>query len=191
MYVGEPITMIYSWLVVACWAVFFIYWLAAGLGSKRTAGSYSRQLLVRAIVVAVVLLLVRSRPADINVRAIVLPPALRMLGVLVCAAGVAFAIWARRHLGKSWGMPMSVHEAPELVATGPYARLRHPIYSGIILALVGNALALSLWWFVAVVAALIRFGYAARKEETTMIATFPRDYVAYRTRTKMIIPGIL
>jgi protein-S-isoprenylcysteine O-methyltransferase Ste14 len=182
--------MIYSRLIAACWAVFLLYWLIKGLGSKRTAKSYGRQMLLRAVIAAAVLLFVRSRPADINVHSIVLSPAVRMLGVFICAAGIAFAIWARRWLGKNWGMPMSVHEAPELITSGPYARVRHPIYTGVIIALTGTALALSLWWFVAAVAALLYFGYAARKEESTMIATFPGEYAAYRRRTKMIIPGV-
>jgi protein-S-isoprenylcysteine O-methyltransferase Ste14 len=183
--------MIYTWLIAACWAVFFIYWLVTGLGSKRTARSYGRQMLVRVAIVAVVLLFVRSRPADVGSRAAILNPALRAAGLVICAAGIAFAIWARRHLGKNWGMPMSVHESPTLIMTGPYARLRHPIYTGIIVALIGNGLALSLWWFVAAAVALIYFGYAARREETTMLATFPGDYAEYRRRTKMIVPGIV
>jgi protein-S-isoprenylcysteine O-methyltransferase Ste14 len=187
--VGTTMT-IYSWLVVVCWAAFLGYWLVTGLSSKRTAKSYGRQMLIRAIIVAVVLLFVRSRPADIGTRAIILSPAVRTLGVLVCAAGVSFAIWARRRLGKNWGMPMSVHESPELITAGPYARLRHPIYTGIIIALIGNALALSLWWLVAVFAALLRFGYAARKEEETLLTTFPREYAAYQRRTSMIVPGL-
>lgn len=181
---------IYSWLIIACWAVFLAYWLVTGLGSKRTARSYGRQMLLRAVVAALVLLFVRSRPADIATRAITLSPAVRMFGVLICATGIGFAIWARRHLGKNWGMPMSVHESPELIMNGPYARLRHPIYTGVIVALIGNALALSLWWLVAVLAALVYFGYAAKKEEATMLATFPREYTDYQRRTKMIIPGL-
>ena len=118
---------IYSWLIIACWAVFLGYWLVTGLGSKRTAKPYARQLFARAVVAALVILVVRSRPADISTRAIVLSPAFRVLGILVCAAGIAFAISARRRLGKNWGMPMSVHESPELIMTGPYARVRHPI----------------------------------------------------------------
>jgi protein-S-isoprenylcysteine O-methyltransferase Ste14 len=181
---------IYSILVVACWAVFVAYWLITGLGSKRTRSHYSRHLLIRAIIVALVLLLVRSRPADINVRAIVLNPAVRVLGVILCAAGIAVAVWARRHLGKNWGMPMTVHESPELVTTGPYARVRHPIYTGIIIALIGNALALSLWWFVAVVVAFLYFGYAARKEEKVMLDRFPGAYADYQRRTNRLVPGV-
>jgi protein-S-isoprenylcysteine O-methyltransferase Ste14 len=181
---------IYSWLIIACWAVFLGYWLVTGLGSKRTAKPYARQLFARAVVAALVILVVRSRPADISTRAIVLSPAFRVLGILICAGGIAFAISARRRLGKNWGMPMSVHESPELIMTGPYARVRHPIYTGVIIALIGNALALSLWWLVAVVAALAYFGYAARREERTMLATFPGQYAEYQRRTKMIVPGI-
>jgi protein-S-isoprenylcysteine O-methyltransferase Ste14 len=183
--------MIYSWLIAACWAVFLLYWLVKGLGSKRTAGPYAKQMVVRAVVAALVLIFIRSRPADISNRAVILSPAARVLGVVICAAGIAFAVWARRHIGKNWGMPMSVHEAPELVMTGPYARIRHPIYTGVIVALIGTALALSLWWLVAVVAALLYFGIAARKEERTMLSTFPREYGEYRQRTSMIIPWIL
>src|SRR5262249_17801359 len=133
-----------------------------------------------------------SRPSTFSgaVRGAVHSPFVRIAGVVLCVAGVAFAIWARRTLGKNWGMPMTVHQSPELVTSGPYATVRHPIYSAILLALSGTALALNLWWFVAVAAALAYFSFAARREERTMLAAFPREYPAYRERTKMIVPWI-
>src|ERR1044072_8990360 len=114
--------MPYSWLIMGCWTVFFMYWIVSALGSKRTAIAYGRQMLLRVAIVTVALFVVRSRPATLHFNAVVLSPPIRALGVVVCSAGIAFAIWARRHLGKNWGMPMSVHAAPQLVTTGPYAR---------------------------------------------------------------------
>jgi protein-S-isoprenylcysteine O-methyltransferase Ste14 len=182
--------MLYSWLIAACWVVFFGYWIVSALGSRQTAISYGRHMLFRVDALTLILLFVRSRPAGVNVHAIVLSPAARASGVVVCATGIALAIWARRHLGKNWGMPMSVHEAPQLVMTGPYARLRHPIYTGIIVALIGNALTLSLWWLVAVLAAFVYFAFAAGREESMLLTRFPGDYAVYQSRTKKIVPGL-
>ena len=64
--------------------------------------------------------------------------------------GLALAVWARVYLGRNWGMPMSRRADPELVTTGPYRRVRHPIYSGLILAMAGTAIAVSLYWLNAV-----------------------------------------
>ena len=183
---------IYSSMIDACWIFFAGYWIVSSFGAKRSVKSGGKSFLIRVALIALVLVFVRSRPANVDS---VLPstiqnPAVRTLGVVLCAGGIAFAIWARRHIGKNWGMPMTVRENPELVTSGPYAHIRHPIYTGVLIALVGNALALSLWWLVAVAAGLGYFTFAASKEEETMAATFPREYADYRNRTKMLVPGV-
>ena len=71
-------------------------------------------------------------------------PILGAIGALVFVSGIAVAIWARVHLGRNWGMPMTQKAEPELVTSGPYRFVRHPIYSGLLLALVGTALATNL-----------------------------------------------
>jgi hypothetical protein len=63
---------------------------------------------------------------------------------------LGFAIWARVHIGRNWGTPMTQKDQPELVTSGPYHLVRHPIYSGILVASVGTAVALSWFWLIAV-----------------------------------------
>src|SRR5947209_8328832 len=76
------------------------------------------------------------------------------------AAGLAFAIWARRCIGRNWGTPMSQKEEPELVISGPYRRVRHPIYAGILAAGTGTAVALSWAWLIAVGLIALYFTYS-------------------------------
>ena len=67
-------------------------------------------------------------------------------GVALCLLGFGLAINARRHLGRNWGTPMSRKEQPELVTSGPYALIRHPIYTGLILAMLGSAIGVNVFW---------------------------------------------
>jgi protein-S-isoprenylcysteine O-methyltransferase Ste14 len=86
---------------------------------------------------------------------------------------------------------MSVKENPELVTTGPYAHVRHPIYAGLCLAMLGSSLAHSTWWLVPFVFASGYFFYSARAEEKAMLKQFPDQYGAYVKRTKMFIPRVI
>jgi protein-S-isoprenylcysteine O-methyltransferase Ste14 len=88
-------------------------------------------------------------------------------------------------------MPMSQKSDPELVTSGPYHKIRHPIYTGIILAMVGTTIAVSLYWLVAVFVIGAYFIYSAVVEERSMTQHFPDTYPAYKRSTKMLIPFIL
>jgi protein-S-isoprenylcysteine O-methyltransferase Ste14 len=76
------------------------------------------------------------------------------------------------------------------VTTGPYSTVRHPIYSGIILAMIGTTVAVSLYWLVAVVLLGAYFIYSAVIEERYMAGRFPDAYPKYKQSTKMLIPFI-
>jgi len=184
---------IYSELIAGCWAVFMVYWFVAGIGAKRSAKGGGAHVLVRALLATAVVLVMRSKVANVEPgsNAATASPAVRMLGVVLCAVGIAYAVWARRHIGKNWGMPMSVKEQPQLVRSGPYSRTRHPIYTGVLLALLGNSLGLGSRWLVATGVALLYFAYAAHKEEDSMLDALPKEYSDYQRQTKMIIPFVL
>jgi protein-S-isoprenylcysteine O-methyltransferase Ste14 len=100
---------------------------------------------------------------------------------------MTFAVWAKAFLGKNWGVPMSLKQGHDLITTGPYRIVRHPIYSGILLAQLGSWLASSpVWLFVM---SLIYFRYSARVEERLMLQQFPDQYPDFKRRTRgMIIP---
>jgi protein-S-isoprenylcysteine O-methyltransferase Ste14 len=118
-------------------------------------------------------------------------PLLGAIGAVVFASGIALAIWARIHLGRNWGMPMTQKAEPELVTSGPYRLVRHPIYSGLLLGLLGTALVNNLIGLIIVAILGAYFYYCASIEETNLSRTFPTAYPAYRTTTKMLIPFVL
>lgn len=168
------------------WAAFWLYWLVTALTVKRGRVPWSRELGIRAVVVLIAIVLVRFgalRDGGLNTelwRAV--------LGLALFAAGLGFALSARVHIGRNWGMPMTQKEQPELVTSGPYRLVRHPIYSGILVAGVGTAVALSWLWMTAVLLAGIYFVYGATVEERYLSQQFPDCYAAYKRSTKKLVP---
>jgi protein-S-isoprenylcysteine O-methyltransferase Ste14 len=116
---------------------------------------------------------------------------LPVIGTLIVACGFGFAVWARVHIGRNWGTPMTIKEEPELVTSGPYRLVRHPIYTGMLTAVVGTALAVNLLALAVAAVLAVFFLYSARVEERNLVAAFPSTYPAYRARTKMLIPFVL
>jgi protein-S-isoprenylcysteine O-methyltransferase Ste14 len=112
------------------------------------------------------------------------------VGVVACAAGIAVATWARVCLGRNWGMPMTVRAKPALVRRGPYRVVRHPIYGGLLLAIVGSALATGPGLLVAVIGGGAYFVMCLRVEEADMAALFPDEYPEYARHTKKLIPFV-
>lgn len=173
------------------WAIFIVFWVYSWFSSKRTVRRTEKWLLTRVVIIAFVYLLARTgifAHIDTNIH---LGMKVAILGVILCGVGVVFAIWARVHIGRNWGMPMSVKEDPELVTSGPYAHVRHPIYSGVLLAMFGSALASSPIWFVACVGGFLYFLFAATAEEKLLLSQFPNAYPDYKKRTKMLIPFVV
>jgi protein-S-isoprenylcysteine O-methyltransferase Ste14 len=170
------------------WAVFWIYWLVAAFSMKKGRLAWSREVRVRAALVVLAILLVRV--GAFGRGGIHSDPLRAALGLFLFALGLGFAIWARLHIGRNWGTPMSQKDEPELVTSGPYRLVRHPIYSGILLAGAGTAIALSWLWLIVVVLAGIYFVYSATVEERYLTEQFPDTYPAYRRSTKMLVPFI-
>jgi len=109
--------------------------------------------------------------------------------VVATAAGLGFAVWARIHIGRNWSGTVTLKENHELVTSGPYAMVRHPIYTGLLLAIVGSALARGDGRSVlAVVIAWLSLWRKYRIEEAWMLETFGERYAAYRRRVPALIP---
>ena len=175
-------------VIPAGWLAFWVYWLVAAVGVKSGRTGWTRFAGFRVGIILVVLLLVRVRVFQGH--KVVSDLWLQGIGLAVFALGLALAIWARVYLGRNWGMPMSQKADPELVTTGPYRSIRHPIYSGIILALIGSAIAVSLYWLVAAALIGAYFTYSAVTEERFMASRFPESYPEYKRSTKMLIPFV-
>jgi protein-S-isoprenylcysteine O-methyltransferase Ste14 len=169
------------------WIIFWVYWLASAFGVKAGRGS-RRRIPLNGLTALSVLLLVRVlRGGSLAVHS----PVLGAIGAVVFASGIALAIWARVHLGRNWGMPMTQKAEPELVTSGPYRFVRHPVYSGLLAGLLGTALVTNLIGLIIVAILGGYFYYCASVEEKNLTAAFPTAYPAYQTSTKMLIPFVL
>src|ERR1700689_1781617 len=126
------------------WVVFWVYWLASAFGAKARRDGGRRfppkNLFPRLPVLSVVLLASVLHGGSLAIHS----PVLAAIGAVVFAGGIALAVWSRIQLGRNWGMPMTEKAEPELVTSGPYRFVRHPIYSGLLAGLFGTALATTL-----------------------------------------------
>lgn len=114
-----------------------------------------------------------------------------VLGVIVTAAGLAFSLWARFYLGTNWSGAVTVKVGHQLVRSGPYRWVRHPIYTGLVLAMLGTALERrQVRGLVAVVLLYAGFKIKSKIEERTMIATFGSEYDDYSRGTGGILPKL-
>jgi protein-S-isoprenylcysteine O-methyltransferase Ste14 len=184
----------YRWIIAGLWLLFVAYWAVAAVGAKRNAGRrrWRSEIGLRLVVILLIAAVLQSRSLREFLvetqRSASRSGVLGWTGVALCLFGFSLAINARRHLGRNWGLPMSRKEQPELVTSGPYALIRHPIYTGLILAMLGSALDVNVSWALLLVPVGAYFIYSARREETVMLQLFPEQYAAYMARTGMPAP---
>lgn len=170
------------------WAVFWLGWLLAALTAKQSTRRGWGRLGPRGIAAIAVVILIRvDRAGGLEVKSMVVG----VIGTVVFATGIAVAIWARVILGRNWGMPTTQRLEPELITAGPYSVIRHPIYTGILLGVVGTGLVINFIGLGMAVIVGAYFVWAATVEERNLTEIFPSTYPAYRARTKMLIPYLL
>lgn len=187
---------ILHWGFACAWGALILVWIAGLPFSKRTArrASYASRLIMFGPVLAGYLLVTfHVIPRHwLGLRLWPNTEAVQAAGLVLTALGCGFAIWARLTLGTNWSGIPKVKQEHELIIKGPYALVRHPIYTGILLALAGTGLAadrsayLFFWILVA-----IAFALKMRQEERLMYETFPAAYPEYKQHVKALIPGIL
>jgi protein-S-isoprenylcysteine O-methyltransferase Ste14 len=195
---------IFSILPLIFWIILWFYWFISAFRANKSVrpGFWWRSFGIRLVILIIVLFAIYGGHGGglghffsvLSNRWVVTTSGnllLSAIGVILCGAGIAFAIWARVYLGKNWGMPMTLREKPELVTSGPYKFVRHPIYSGFLLGMFGTALADGAIWILILVLAGIYFIYSAKTEEKMMMEQFPNEYPEYKKRTKMLIPFLL
>jgi len=178
------------------WLAWLAYWWLSARSAKaaaKTESGWSQLAYSLPIWLSAWLMLGRGVPTEFLNRNIVPPrPELLIAGTVLVVAGLGFAIWARRHLGTNWSAPVSVKEDHELVTSGPYRFVRHPIYSGILLALLGTALAVGRTrGAIALVLAFAGFWQKLVLEERWMVETFGSAYTQYQTEVVALIPYVL
>lgn len=186
--------IVWRYLIEGPWIVFVAYWALGALKTRRTERKEpftSRYGILFLEIVGFVMLF--SDDAGIGILAQRVIPrtyAVAVTGVVLTWAGIAMALWARWHLGQYWSARITIKEDHKLIRTGPYARLRHPIYSGLDLAVIGSALAIDEWRCVVGVC-LIILGYwiKARREEAMLTAQFGADFQEHCRHTGFLFPG--
>jgi protein-S-isoprenylcysteine O-methyltransferase Ste14 len=186
----------FALIAVVCWWVLLLVWLPGyflQLGSRSAPTPHpARQIVATGLLYLCLLLMFAGRRLGLRVPLTPQSPALGVLGDALAIIGVAFAIWARFTLGRNWsGLVVSVREGQGLVQSGPYAIVRHPIYTGLLCALAGTALTLgTLASWLGVLAALVGFLIRVEIEDRMMAAEFGEAHAAYRAHTKKLIPFV-
>ncbi len=186
----------YEYFFPVVWIFFFLYWQIKAANTKTTQRlepAASRILRVFIFLIAIVLLSTTRIPLPwlyLQLWPVGFWPF--WLGAAVTIAGLLFAVWARAHLGRNWSRSVTIKQGHELITTGPYAVVRHPIYTGVLTGLLGTAIALSqVRGFIAFVLFFLAFWTKLRMEEQWMRSQFGEAYATYAHQTAALVPYLL
>jgi protein-S-isoprenylcysteine O-methyltransferase Ste14 len=200
-----------SFVLSSCWAIFFLYWFVSSFNVKKTVkvrlgvdhiGAY---ILVGFLIYLGLRFLgvfhgggsvchVDWRGCHFDLfRNVAYRPVWAQVVSSVCGVGgVIIAITARRTLGRNWSGAVVLKKDHELITRGIYAYMRHPIYTGVILMMFGIVFYLNQSLvYILMLVLLVFLWYKMFQEEKLMMETFPKDYTAYKKRTKALIPYVL
>jgi len=185
--------MTYPYLFPAMWLLWAGYWWLSSHDAKRTERSESqasRLMHIVPLMLAALLLIVDRWPLPILLVRIYPWAAWEFwAGAAVTAAGLLFSVWARVHIGRNWSGIVTLKHDHDLVVTGPYQIVRHPIYAGLLVALVGSAFACGQWRGVlALVFALLAVSRKVAIEERWMRERFREKYDAYSRSVPALVP---
>jgi protein-S-isoprenylcysteine O-methyltransferase Ste14 len=187
---------IWSQLPIVLWAIFYTYWIVSAANVKQTQRhELNSSRVVHLALLAVAFALVGIPELRIGPLANRFLPdsrGIQIAGLLIEAAGLGFAIWARYHLGQYWSGIIAIKEGHKLIRTGPYAWVRHPIYTGITVGLLGSAIWIGEWGALLGVA-LLAIAYLRKisQEERFLDQEFGMEYDQYRHEVKALIPLVL
>jgi protein-S-isoprenylcysteine O-methyltransferase Ste14 len=175
------------------WIVFLVYWIVGAIKTRATRekesfASRSAVLLIE--VVGFVLIFSGSMGVGfLGTRFIPRTMVSAILGMVLTWSGVGLAIWARYHLAENWSARVTIKEDHQLIRTGPYTHLRHPIYSGLVLATIGSALVIDEWRCVlGICLVLAGYCFKARKEEAMLSQQFGDAFREHQKHTGFLIP---
>jgi protein-S-isoprenylcysteine O-methyltransferase Ste14 len=183
--------------IIVCWATAAVVWIVAAFGAKRTVEKrrwgWKRMALLLAVLVALVLLRRTGLPLPDTRRSLwPYTPLVAVIADLLTLAGLVVTLWARVTLGGNWSGSVVLKEDHELVQHGPYRYVRHPIYSGLLLMVLGFVIfAGRLSTVVGFLVLFVGFWIKSRDEEQLLMDHFPRAYAEYRKRTRALVPFLL
>jgi protein-S-isoprenylcysteine O-methyltransferase len=180
---------IFIWTIYAIWVIVVVYLTVSGIGVKQETKGHLLQSfgLMFAIIAAFLLPLL---PIFNFLNFAPVNPLLSSIGLILCAAGMAFLVWGRQHLGRNWSQTVSIKKEPELITSGPYRYVRHPMYAGGLIACIGSAIVCGgAWIFLLLILGTIFLGRVGA-EDKLMEKQFPNEFPDYKKRTKALIPFV-
>jgi len=186
----------YESLFPLLWIGFLLYWQVKAAGTKATERLEPvTSRIIRSVVFLCVIVLLSwpHIPFSWLYRPFLAQsPWTFWMGAAITVAGLLFAVWAREHLGTNWSRSVTIKQDHHLIVTGPYAIVRHPIYTGILIGFLGSALALAqMRGIVAFILVSLVLWYKLRMEEQWMRIRFGAPYEAYSRRTAALVPFVL
>jgi protein-S-isoprenylcysteine O-methyltransferase Ste14 len=186
--------MILSYQIIAgCWVIFLLFWIISAFFTKPSVERpMSRvEIPIRIALLIGIFLFLTRRGSAIRLAALPPTPVRSAIGVGLCVLGLLLALWARVTLGRNWSARVTFKKDHELIRTGPYALVRHPIYTGLLLMFVGTITDLGrIEGVIFIAVATAGLWIKLRAEERLMTAHFPTEYPAYKAHTKALIPFV-
>jgi protein-S-isoprenylcysteine O-methyltransferase Ste14 len=184
-----------AYVVQLPWLIFLAYWIFASFRVNRMERPEPRgdRLVRLGLGILSWYLLSRADPrfGALNERFIPWSPAVFVVGAALTWIGVGFAIWARYHIAQYWSATVALRADHHLIRTGPYARIRHPIYTGILLAIIGTALVVGRYRALASFAVmLVSFIWKSKQEESLLSSQFGPEFDEHRRRTGFFLPRL-
>jgi protein-S-isoprenylcysteine O-methyltransferase len=181
---------IFIWIIYSLWIILILYLTVTAFGAKEDTQEHPVQSYGIVFVVIISFILPHfSVFRFLNFAAV--NPVISCIGVIICLIGMVFNIWARQKLGKNWSQAASAKKEQELITSGPYRYVRHPMYAGGITACLGSAFVMGgAWIFLFVILGGI-FLWRVGVEDRIMEQQFPDEFPAYKQSTKALIPFVL
>jgi protein-S-isoprenylcysteine O-methyltransferase Ste14 len=175
----------------AGWVIFSLYWEIAASNAARAKSSESSASRGVHVFLANIALLLEIAPIRGLGRFLPASWLIMAAGLGVETAGLFLAIWARRHLGRNWSGAISIKVEHELVRSGPYRVLRHPIYTGLLGMYAGMAIVTGEWLaLIGLFLAVLAYWRKIRLEEAALNVAFGPDYATYCRETWALVPGL-
>lgn len=180
------------------WCLLLTYWFISGLKAKRSAFKEAIYLQIIFYWLSIVLAIYLLGPNDRFGNSLITGTFVShtnlvgLIGLALSIFGLGIACWARYLLGKNWSLSVQRKENHELISKGVYKFVRHPIYSGLLLMFLGNAVIAGYWrGLIGVLILFVSFCFKLKKEEKWLTEIFGSKYLEYMGQTKALIPWLL
>ena len=191
-----------QYVIICCWVIFGLYWFISSSSVKSIqetrgwlAGNWHGiWLLIGGLFLSNLPFLAKVGVSISSLTILLIPSSIVINVVIIVFAvtGLIVAMIARRTLAGNWSRAVAFKEDHELITTGLYHYVRHPIYTGVLLMILATALSVgTLSAGIGFVIIVLGLWFKLRAEEELLTVHFPKEYLAYKDRTKALIPYVV